>query len=166
VGKRSRKRGGSPNPREDRPATPAATRGRGPTATATRRSANPRRARLEERPPAAWDPFPLTELVILVGLVLLAIGFFDQDRATLLFVGFGLTALASGELALREHLAGYRSHSALLGGLAAVLVGLVLAVAGVPQIVVLLLAVAVGGAAFSFFRAEFRRRSGGVSFRV
>lgn len=167
MGKRSRKRGGSSNPREDRDGAPkraaAATAGGGSRSRAQTPS---RRARLDEAPKAAWHPLPITEVVILVGLVLLGIGFFDQDRGPTLLVGFVLVAIASGELALREHLAGYRSHSAMLAGGSAVVIGVVLAFAGVPQILVFGIGAAIAAVSFSVLRTEFKRRSGGLGFRV
>lgn len=125
-----------------------------------------RRARLDEAPRPAWHPVPLTEAAILVGIVLLAVGFFSEDQTLTLALGFGLTALASGELAAREHLAGYRSHSALLAGLAAVVLGVALVLAGVPQIVVLGSGIAAGLGAFFVLRNAFKRASGGLGFRV
>ncbi len=44
-----------------------------------------------------------------------------RARAGLLVVGFSLVSVAGLELALREHFAGYRSHSTLLGGATAIL---------------------------------------------
>jgi hypothetical protein len=71
------------------------------------------------RPP--WHPFPLTELVVLVavGCALGAVLTFGSARAW----WFGAASLVLGtlagmEIAVREHLSGYRSHAAALGGLA------------------------------------------------
>jgi uncharacterized membrane protein HdeD (DUF308 family) len=109
---------------------------------------------------------PLTEFAILVGIVLLAVGFFSEDRPAALLAGFALVALASGELAAREHVAGYRSHTTLLSGLLAVALAVVLVVAGVPQVVVLPIALAVGIGAVLQLRAVFKRASGGLGFRA
>ena len=71
---------------------------------------------------------PLTELSILVGMIVLAVAFLGGGpRVLLVAFGLVLVVLATGELALREHLAGYRSHSALLAGLAALVVAVPLA---------------------------------------
>src|SRR4051794_7558764 len=75
-----------------------------------------RRAGRDERPPAPWGNFPLTEIAILVGLVLLVAGFFvtPPQGVVMIGVGLGLGSLAGLELAIREHFAAYRSHNLLL----------------------------------------------------
>src|SRR3954466_16288192 len=107
MGRRSRKR----------PAPPPSERREPPAATAVRRPPVPsRRARLDEAPKAPWSPFPLVELCILGGLELMVVGFIHGgNRGGLIVVcGIALVAVASLELAIREHFAGYRSHSSLL----------------------------------------------------
>src|SRR5438270_10695449 len=107
MGKRSRKR----------PAPPPAER-REPPAAAAPRTPPPmsRRARLEEAPKPPWHPFPLVELCILGGLVLMVAGFLKGGNRGGLFAvcGIALVGVASLELTIREHFAGYRSHSSLL----------------------------------------------------
>src|SRR5947208_11714039 len=78
----------------------------------------------------------------------------------------GPGVLAGGELAMREHFSGYRSHTTLIAGLTGFLAGALLVALGVPKGVVLLAAVAVGVAAFPFLRRAFKRRSGGLGFRA
>lgn len=82
----------------------------------------PRKPIEEERPPAPWGSFPLVEIVVLVGLVMLVVGLFVRgpQGAALLGTGLALGALAGLELSIREHFAGYRSHTALLASAAAV----------------------------------------------
>ena len=82
----------------------------------------PRKPIEEERPPAPWGSFPLVEIVVLVGLVMLVVGLFvrGSQGAALLGTGLALGALAGLELSIREHFAGYRSHTALLASAAAV----------------------------------------------
>jgi hypothetical protein len=82
----------------------------------------PRKPIEEERPPAPWGSFPLVEIVVLVGLVMLVAGLFVQGSQgrVLLSTGLALGALAGLELSIREHFAGYRSHTALLAAAAAV----------------------------------------------
>jgi hypothetical protein len=65
------------------------------------------------RPDAVWAPFPLTEIGMGVGLVLFLIGF--TGAPVLLLAGIGLLVVVVAELCLREHFAGFRSHSILLG---------------------------------------------------
>jgi hypothetical protein len=160
MGKRSRKRGATIAP-------PQPT----PTATARTQAATTppsRRARMSEAPKAPWSPFPLTELVILLSLVMLALGFLSggDRRGTFIGVGLVLASLGGGELALREHFAGYRSHTSLLAGLAGFIAGALAVAAGTPKLTVLIIAVAVGLATFPLLRRAFKRRSGGLGFRA
>jgi hypothetical protein len=120
----------------------------------------------EERPPAPWGSFPLVELAVLFGLVLLVIGAVQRN---LLVVSAGVLigAAAGLELSVREHFYGYRSHTTLLAGTAFVFtVGVLYYVAG------LILAVCLGAGAVVFIaaalwlRRAFQRASGGLSFKV
>jgi lysylphosphatidylglycerol synthetase-like protein (DUF2156 family) len=120
----------------------------------------------DERPPAPWGNAPLAELVILAGIVALAIGVFSSNP-TAIGIGVALAGLGGMEVAIREHLAGYRSHTTLLAGAAFVLTtGLVFYAA--DQI--LAVALASGAVAFAvvFYlaRRAFQRASGGLSYRV
>jgi hypothetical protein len=159
MGKRSRKRGATIAPPP--PTVTSATR----ASVATPPS---RRARMSDAPKAPWSPFPLTELVILLALVMLALGFLsDGDRrGTLVGIGLVLASLGGGELALREHFAGYRSHTSLLAGLTGFIAGALAVAAGAPKLAVLIVAVAVGLAVFPLLRRAFKRRSGGLGFRA
>jgi hypothetical protein len=123
----------------------------------------------DERPKAPWHPVPLVELSVLIGLVLLVLGFvtgIGTDRGRLaLLCGLVLASLGGLDTVLREHFAGFRSHSTVLAGLPAVIVAGGLYFGRAPW------AAVVGGAVITFavalwvFRAAFRRRSGGLSFR-
>jgi len=120
----------------------------------------------DERPPAPWGSAPLAELVILAGIVALVIGLVGND-VTAIAVGIALAGLGGLEVAIREHFAGYRSHTTLLAGFVFIVVtGLVLYVG--HQI----LAVALGCGAIAFAivfflaRRAFQRASGGLSYRV
>jgi hypothetical protein len=136
---------------------------------AARRTPAARRPSSAERPPPPWGSFPLSELVILLGIVVMVWGFLSgTDRGEERVAGgLVLASLGGGELALREHLGGFRSHSALLAGVAAFVVVTVIVVAlgPVKLWVALLAGVAVFGASFYWMRELFRRRSGGLSFR-
>ena len=164
MGRRSRKRAGStdaPPPPGRAPAPPAPPPRPAPRA-ATHKS------RREDAPQPPWAPFPLNELCILLAIVLLGLGFFTDvgQRGVLLAAGIVLVSLAAGELALREHFAGYRSHTSLLSGIVAILAAIVLRVAGIPQAVILPIAVLAFAGAFFLLRRAFVRRSGGVGFRT
>ncbi len=154
MGRRSRKRGGL---------TTRAER------DAARREPRPRRPSASERPRAAWGSFPLSELVILVGIVVMVWGFLSgrENGEERVAGGLLLASLGGGELALREHMAGFRSHSALLAGVAAfAMVTVVALTLGPVKLWVLLIAgVAVFAGAFYWMRELFKRRSGGLGFR-
>jgi hypothetical protein len=138
-------------------------------AEATRRPSRapaPRRS-ASDRPPAPWGSFPLVEIVILVSLVLLLVGFFIGDVRGAIMIGAGLAlgSLAALELTLREHFSGYRSHSSVLAGFIAVIVlGLGFWFAW-PQLVQVGAGAATFLVGFYLFREAFKRRSGGLGFR-
>ena len=169
MGRRSRKRAGSP-PHERaagaaEPREPAAAPGAPPAPPPARRAGH--RARLAEAPQPPWAPVPLTEVAILIGLILLLLGAIQGGTARLV-AGMTLVTAATAELAWREHLAGYRSHTALLAGVAAmaVTVPLIVLVPGVIKAVVLIVGAIVWLLAFRVLRDLFRRRSGGLSWRT
>ncbi|HEV2752821.1 MAG TPA: hypothetical protein VGV36_03160 [Solirubrobacteraceae bacterium] len=109
------------------------------------------------------------ELCILVGLVLIVVGFFatGQRAVTLLACGLALVGLATLDLSIREHLAGFRSHTTLLAGAAGVGSGTLLFALGLlGRVAPLVLAVVVFSLAWWGLRRTFRRRAGGLSFRA
>src|SRR6476469_7355311 len=165
MGRRSRKRATPGTPRTLPPPVPEEQAPLPP-----RRAPTPdRRARMEEAPKAPWSPFPLVELCILVAIVMILAGFFTNSdrRGLLLGCGFTLVSLASIELALREHFAGYRSHSSLLAGCAAVASAVPLFFfTKLPYEVLLLVAALVFAGAFTLLRRAFVRRTGGLGFRA
>jgi hypothetical protein len=164
MGRRSRKRGG-PAPGSSTRAERDVARAQAPAARTSPR----RRPSAAERPAAPWGSFPLSELIILAGLGVLVWGLLSggDDAGKRVAGGLLLASLGGGELALREHLGGFRSHSALLAGVATFVVVTVIVVAlgPVKMWVALLAGVAVFGASFAWMREVFRRRSGGLSFR-
>src|SRR5215210_6899106 len=156
MGRRSRKRGDSTRAERD-----AARRERAQSAPRPRRSTS-------QRPDAAWGGFPLSELVIFLGIVLILWGAGrGSDGGEMLVAGLVIASLGGGELALREHIAGYRSHSSLLAGLAAFVAVSVVALGFGPVRVWILLVLGAGvfGATFYAMRELFKRRSGGLGFR-
>jgi hypothetical protein len=177
MGKRSRKRTGAA-PAEAAPKH-ATTRAERDAARARRAAAARERAdapasargrpRLGERPPAPWGSFPLVELCVLLGIILLIAGFVigDARGATMVVAGLVLGSLGGLELAIREHFAGYRSHTTLLAGAVAITCGTLVAVVAGQVLLPVLLGVALlaFGICFYLFRQAFRRRSGGLSFR-
>ena len=164
MGKRSRKQ----RPGPERAANTRAERDARRQAAATA----PRRPKREE-PPAPWGSFPLTELVVLIALVFGVIGFIrfsTHSGKVMVAAAMVLGSLGGLEVSIREHFAGYRSHTSLLaasaGVAAMILIGVVAGTAGIG---VLGLAVGVGVIVFvlAFYglRQAFIRRSGGLSFR-
>jgi hypothetical protein len=106
--------------------------------------------------------------VILIGIVLIVWGAFSgRDGEERLVAGLAVASLGGAELALREHLAGYRSHSALLAGVAAfvVVTAVALGLGPVKVWLLIILGSAVFGLAFYAMRELFKRRSGGLGFR-
>ena len=126
----------------------------------------PRAPSADERPPAPWGSFPLAELVILAGIVALVYGVL-AGREMAIGAGVVLAGLGGLEVAVREHFAGYRSHTTLLAGFPAVVVAVALFYVG-DQIIAVCLAAgaAVFAVAFYLARRAFQRASGGLSYRV
>lgn len=159
MGRRSRKRGESTRAERD-----AARRERAASPTprpSSRRSST-------ERPVAPWGSFPLSELVILIGLVLILWGAASgSGGGRMLVAGLVIASLGGGELALREHVGGYRSHSSLLAGVAAFVAVTIVALGFGPVKLWVLaaLGVAVFAGTFYAMRELFKRRSGGLGFR-
>jgi len=164
MGRRSRKRGDSTRAERDAARLERARRERvGPSPRP-----RPGRPSLHERPSAPWGGFPLSELVIFLGIVLILVGAVQgEDGARFIAAGLVIAALGGGELALREHMAGYRSHSSLLAGAAAfvVVTAVALGLGPVKLWILVLLGVAVFAATFYAMRELFKRRSGGLGFR-
>jgi hypothetical protein len=160
MGRRSRKRGESTRAERD-----AARKAR---AREERPRPRPGRPSIHERPRAPWGNFPLSELVILMGIVLILWGAVKgSDGERFIFAGLVIASLGGGELALREHMAGYRSHSSLLAGAAAfaAVTAVALGLGPVKLWVLLALGVGVFAATFYGMRELFKRRSGGLGFR-
>lgn len=169
MGRRSRKRARRPpdlrgdSARDSADAGPAAARtGHGATVSTPRR----RRA-TGEPPPAPWGGFPLVELCIFLGLVLAVLGFVLGARRghVMVVAGVALASLASLELSIREHLAGYRSHTTLLAATVGVITLAVLFFLQVARGLMLGIGAAVFAAMFLALRELFKRRSGGLGFR-
>jgi hypothetical protein len=159
VGKRSRKRSTVAG---ERPiVAPADVADRAP---ATLRP----RARSHEAPEAPWGTFPLVEIFIFVGIVLVVWGFIANDgsSAPLIAGGVGLICVASLELTVREHLAGFRSHTTLLAAVCGVLVMAPLFFAGLARTIVAAGGVVAAVLAYGILRRVFVRRAGGLGFRA
>jgi hypothetical protein len=136
---------------------------------AARRERPRERRSTDERPPAPWGRFPLVELLVLVGIgvMIWGVASWNEEGNRRFAAGLLLAALGGLELSVREHFAGYRSHTTLLAGVAAFAVVSVLVLASGPYEywILLLVAVAVFGSCFYALRRVFQQRSGGLSFR-
>jgi hypothetical protein len=172
VGRRSRKRGVSPAgrvgsrdsgvPRGSRERSPASDRPLRPA-----RRGGGRRGGRGDPPPAPWGRFPLVELCVLLALVIGVAGFvvWGEKGRIMLACAAALGSLAGLELSIREHFAGYRSHSTVLAGTLAVAALAVMFFARLPQAVLLVVGAAVFATAFWALREFFKRRSGGFGWR-
>ena len=178
MGRRSRKRRGSESgDLETRAERDAARRDRqrGASEAGAGGSPAPKRRSPPGRPPPPWGSFPLTELVVFVGLVLAVAGFvvgIEEARGRTMFIaGIVLGMLGGLETSVRDHFAGYRSHTTLLSGAVAiatiVVITLVLRLIApdVPIVAMFAVGAVVFAAAFPLLRRTFQRRSGGLSFR-
>src|SRR4051795_4780761 len=160
MGKRSRKQRSDASTRTERDAI------RATAPPVTRRATR-------EAPPAPWGSFPLTELVVLIALVFGVIGFIrfgTHSGKVMVAAAMCLGSLGGLEVSIREHFAGYKSHTTLLAASAAVASMILISViAGKAGLAVLALVVGVGVIVFvlAFYglRQVFVRRSGGLSFR-
>src|SRR4051794_25579664 len=113
MGKRSRKR-----PAPETPAERDAAR-----RVAAARPA-PARRPPGARPPARWGSFPLSELVILLALILGVLGFINIDSPkgkVMISAAVVLGSLGGLEVSVREHFAGFKSHTTLLASSVSVL---------------------------------------------
>jgi hypothetical protein len=106
---------------------------------------------------------------VLIALVLLIAGLFVQGTrgVTMIGAGIALGALAGLELSIREHFAGYKSHTTVLStAIGVVVIGTAFALNGAEPSSVGLAAGGVAfAAAFYLFREAFKRRSGGLGWR-
>ena len=171
MGRRSRKRGdieASVTSRAERDAArarraEALRRSEGQAASRPR----PGRASIDDRPPAPWGGFPLVELVVLLALILIVAGFVVRGErgATMIVGGFALGSLAGTELSIREHFAGFRSHTTLLAALTGFVAGAVTYLVTKDRTITPAVAVLVFMPAFWLYREAFMRRTGGAAFR-
>ena len=149
----------APTDEEDAPGAPAKV------------AARPRRSAEPEPPAAPWGSFPLIELAVLLGIVMLVIGFFfvqGSRGAILIATGLILGSIGGLDLTIREHFSGYRSHTMLLAGLPAIVVlGLLVYLApdGLPTVARIAIGVVVFAVAAYLLSRVFANRSGGLRFR-
>lgn len=181
MGKRSRKRGVPERAVEVSPsgttrAERDAARRRRAQALAQAESSGrqprrrPGKTSFEDRPPAPWGSFPLVELCVLAGIILLVAGFLvrGQRGPVMVVCGLALGSLAGLELSIREHFSGFRSHTTLLAGAvacAALAATFFLTKGSSVRVIVPIVGGVVFLIAFWLFRQAFAKRAGGVGFR-
>jgi hypothetical protein len=130
------------------------------------RAARGRVPKPEERPEAPWGKAPLAELAIFAGIVCLAVGILGS-HTTVIGVGVALAGIGGMEVAIREHFAGYRSHTTLLAGFVfVVVVGVLYYEVGLVLAYALPIGAVCFATAFYLARRAFQRASGGLSFRI
>jgi hypothetical protein len=187
LGKRSRKRGasggagvspsGTSRAERDearrRRALAAQRAGARPGGASSGRPRRRGRPTIDERPPAPWGGFPLVEVAVLLAIGLFVAGLIlgpRSERGQILLTGaLALGSLAGLELSIREHFAGYRSHTTLIAAVCAFVAMVVTFFAAGKGDAARALILPVAGitflAAFYWLREVFKRRSGGLGFR-
>jgi hypothetical protein len=157
--------------RKRRPPPPAPKAPAAETAATPATVTRPRSSAEPGPPPAPWGSFPLVEIAVLVGLVMLVLGFFfvgGTRGPILIATGLALGSIGGLELTIREHFSGYRSHTILLAGVPALIVlGLLFYLA--PTDLPPLARAGIGIAVFAVFALllsrAFAARSGGLRYR-
>jgi uncharacterized membrane protein len=163
MGRRSRQRSTvappAPKPPTPAPLTPA------PPAPASRASRS--RSRREAAPAPPWGRFPLVELSVLAALVLGVWGLVQGGRGGLVLLAAAalLGSVAGLEVSIREHVAGYRSHTLVLSLTIAVAVMAALYFTRVARPVPVLVGIAVFALACLALRALYQRRASGLHVR-
>src|SRR5262249_61935598 len=99
-------RSGSAGPRPATPPAPAPAGDRPDPHAPPRRS---HRAAMAEAPKAPWSRFPLVELCVLIGIVLIVLGVVTDGSRRGVFLACGIPppSLARLEPSIREHFAGF-----------------------------------------------------------
>ncbi len=120
---------------------------------------------LGERPRAPWHPLPLSELLIVVGIIgaVIGLGRGISHGVAPLSAGIAAVLIGTVEVTLREHLSGYRSHTILLALMPVVVfhvavVVIVGALARVPKALnlgLLLVDAALGTLLYKLLRARY-----------
>jgi hypothetical protein len=162
MGRRSRQRASAPQRERVRtPAPPPAPVG----APVAPRTTAARRSRRDNAPKPPWGSFPLVELCALSAIVLGVWGILAHNGVLLTGAAF-LGSVAGLEVALREHVGGFRSHTLVLTGTVTVATLALLLLAGVTRGTVFVVGPAMLLLGFFGFRQLFKRRSGGAGMRV
>ncbi len=120
----------------------------------------------DSRPPAPWGRFPLVELAVLAGLVLIVLGLITGSPTQLL-LGLMIGSVGGLEVALRDHFSGFRSHTTLLASVGFVLVAVLCFLAfGLPFWTSLVLGAATFAGLLLLLWKAFQKASGGRSYKL
>ena len=122
-----------------------------------------------QRPPALWAPFPLTEIIVLGGIGLMLWGLLSggDEANSRIAAGLAIASIGGLEVAVREHVNGFRSHTTLLAAAAGILAIVALGLGAGVKVLGILLIIGTLVSVGSWFglRELFKRRSGGFGFR-
>jgi len=115
------------------------------------------------RPEAPWHPFPLAELLILIGLIAIAVGASrGANGLPVLLAGVGAVTIGTLDFSIREHMSGYRAHSSLLAAVPTALMhggfALLLSALGAPSAALILAPLALDFPVFALLVKLFRGR--------
>ncbi|HKG02442.1 MAG TPA: hypothetical protein VKB03_04625 [Conexibacter sp.] len=165
MGRRSRQRASAPQRERVRTPAPPAPPARAGTPAVAPSTTAARRSRRDNAPKPPWGSFPLIELCALSAIMLGVWGIFTHNGVLLTGAAF-LGSVAGLEVALREHLGGFRSHTLVLTGTVTVATLALLLLAGVSRGTVFIVGPAMLVFGFVGFRQLFKRRSGGAGMRV
>jgi hypothetical protein len=116
----------------------------------------------DDRPRAPWHPFPLVELCVLAGIVLLVLGLLSSDSPrgrAMIVAGLALGSLGGLDTAAREHFAGFKSHTLVLAGVPTVVVAGVLYFLQAPWIAVVIAAAATLAVSCRLLWRAYERRT-------
>jgi hypothetical protein len=116
-----------------------------------------------ERPQPPWHPWPLSEILIFVGAIGTLIGFARKESGhAVLIAGLAAVMIGTLDFTIREHLSGYRSHTAMLASVPTALfhgaAALGLFAAGAPRVTWVLVPVAIDVPLFWFLFRTLRAR--------
>ena len=98
---------------------------------------------------------------MLIGIVLIVLGLFRNDQTqgrVLLALGLSLGALGGLDTSVREHFAGFRSHTLVLSAFPAVATAVVIGFARVPLVLVVPIMLGVFLLAFVALRRVWERK--------
>lgn len=165
MGKRSRRQNPRPEPATSPPASePVAKRKKRELRSRASAASVQAEKTIKQRPAAPWDPFPLMELAIFCGLILLVVGALVGGPTGNGLMGAGLVLACIGGLdtMLREHFAGYRSHAGVLAALCSLIALIVSTTLFTIDVAIRAgVAIAVFALVYPALRRTFVQKSGG-----